>query len=980
MPQPNTTNTVFNNGLEASKFLNIPRSDSPSTTGLLQGALNYFPTEDKLKYWDGTTWQPIAAGVIEASNLQETTDEGNTTTNAIQITNYDNIDPSVNSLALYNTGTGLSYISNIYGTTETGLLNFSPTITALSKGSTNLFLGDETVGVAGAAFTTRVSGSNAINPTDFPTLSQVTALIPSPGTLQSVTNGANNNLTTNIIGVTGESNLPSDFTGTALGHRITGEISSGVTKYNEGIGIGGLNIEDERSEVFFGSSSFSLRFEDGTTAGAYINKRLQISNGINSQDAVTMNQLAAAAGTLQSVTTGTNNNKTTNSVHIAGEDNFISNSDGLTFSALLQSNSSTSFIQNNKGATETEISTISLFNETGSNTGQITFFIGGTDETRRSLRLYQTAYDGGNGVIANFNGKVVGQDATSNNQFTTLGQVNALIPVASSYIQNQNAVVQTPGNFNISGNGQANSFRALDNFSVGGTIATDINLQVNKAMSSTSSRAIEVSSTIGSGVSIARMFNATPTVSGSASLVNLHTFEANDATINAGGSVSNQRGFVGLLTSGTGKYNLYLSGTAANHLNGNTLVGTLTDNGEKLQVNGKATVSTAPTNPTDVVRLTDLSGYVTTNTNQTGLTGNKTWDGVQTFTNQMIFSQSGNSGFLVNSTLKLTKSSGTYFEGSGNGIALFTNPTGGVALLNADNLTVQRQFQFPNAAGTLALTSDLAGYVTIATSQTVTANKDFSGNINFYGTTFDVDNDNISLAKINVNGRGGGSPLKPFMIMNPAGTTNVSPTSTDIPAGFDAFALYGKRIADGTSHLSWKVRKVGSTDLADYGGSLLQTPLTADREWTLPDRSGVVALDGDYAKLSGDNFFTNGGVQTYYNNATTAAAFINTTSGLIGMQSGTDTKFSTIGFDGIVFNTHGLMGNGYAVLKSDNLSNAIQTFQVPDISGLLPAITSATPPATSSGTGKAGTMIISGGYLYICIATDSWVRAAASTF
>lgn len=39
---------------------------------------------------------------------------------------------------------------------------------------------------------------------------------------------------------------------------------------------------------------------------------------------------------------------------------------------------------------------------------------------------------------------------------------------------------------------------------------------------------------------------------------------------------------------------------------GKVLVGTTTDNGEKLQVNGKATVSTAPTNSTDVVRKLEL--------------------------------------------------------------------------------------------------------------------------------------------------------------------------------------------------------------------------------------------------------------------------------------------------------------------------------------------------------------------------------------
>jgi hypothetical protein len=54
---------------------------------------------------------------------------------------------------------------------------------------------------------------------------------------------------------------------------------------------------------------------------------------------------------------------------------------------------------------------------------------------------------------------------------------------------------------------------------------------------------------------------------------------------------TNNYGFYGLLSSGTGRWNLYMAGTAANYLNGTTLIGTTTDNstGAKLQVNGGIT-------------------------------------------------------------------------------------------------------------------------------------------------------------------------------------------------------------------------------------------------------------------------------------------------------------------------------------------------------------------------------------------------------
>lgn len=65
-------------------------------------------------------------------------------------------------------------------------------------------------------------------------------------------------------------------------------------------------------------------------------------------------------------------------------------------------------------------------------------------------------------------------------------------------------------------------------------------------------------------------------------------FSASDITASV-----TMMGFRGLLTSGTGKWNLFMSGTAANHLQGDTLIGTSSGDGvNKLQVAGSVTVST----------------------------------------------------------------------------------------------------------------------------------------------------------------------------------------------------------------------------------------------------------------------------------------------------------------------------------------------------------------------------------------------------
>lgn len=56
---PNNTNTNFTNGLGASKFFNIPRGTTPPTTGVLAGSL-FYHTTNGLQYYDGANWQTLS--------------------------------------------------------------------------------------------------------------------------------------------------------------------------------------------------------------------------------------------------------------------------------------------------------------------------------------------------------------------------------------------------------------------------------------------------------------------------------------------------------------------------------------------------------------------------------------------------------------------------------------------------------------------------------------------------------------------------------------------------------------------------------------------------------------------------------------------------------------------------------------------------------------------------------------------------------
>lgn len=102
--------------------------------------------------------------------------------------------------------------------------------------------------------------------------------------------------------------------------------------------------------------------------------------------------------------------------------------------------------------------------------------------------------------------------------------------------------------------------------------------------------------------------------------------------------------------------------------------------------------------------IPSLANYVTTNTNQS-ITG------IKTFTNEQLFSN----GLTIN---------GGYLTFADSGFS---------STLDTTTLTASRAILLPNASGTLALTSDLSSYVTLASNQTVTGLKTFTNDQTFNG-------------------------------------------------------------------------------------------------------------------------------------------------------------------------------------------------------------------------------------------------------
>lgn len=166
--------------------------------------------------------------------------------------------------------------------------------------------------------------------------------------------------------------------------------------------------------------------------------------------------------------------------------------------------------------------------------------------------------------------------------------------------------IYTAGTLTVTGNSNFS-----DNIAIGSGAATFYSLLINKsATGGTTIRGIYVNSAIQSGVTSSyRTFESNiSTAAASFTVGSINHFVANPNSFGAGSTVTEQNGFSaeanitgatsnygfrGKIPSATGRWNLYMDGTATNYLNGNLQIGTptVTAGAEKLQVTGTASIS-----------------------------------------------------------------------------------------------------------------------------------------------------------------------------------------------------------------------------------------------------------------------------------------------------------------------------------------------------------------------------------------------------
>jgi hypothetical protein len=182
--------------------------------------------------------------------------------------------------------------------------------------------------------------------------------------------------------------------------------------------------------------------------------------------------------------------------------------------------------------------------------------------------------------------------------------------------------------WNLYMNGTANNYMA-GRLGIGNTDLSTQNLYVRQNITGgVNAFNIYGRSVIQSDVTNTAMmyYSFASTAAASFTLTNLHHFSAFQSGLGAGSAITNQYGFYahnalvgatnnygffGDIAAATGRWNFYANGSAPNYLNGELLLGSTSNTGEKLQVTGTAKITDSATFSKAYSNTSDLGIIVT---------------------------------------------------------------------------------------------------------------------------------------------------------------------------------------------------------------------------------------------------------------------------------------------------------------------------------------------------------------------------------
>ena len=196
----------------------------------------------------------------------------------------------------------------------------------------------------------------------------------------------------------------------------------------------------------------------------------------------------------------------------------------------------------------------------------------------------------------------IGAGSSITNQYGFYAE-NTLTGATNNYAYFSNLASGT-GRWNLYMSGSASNFLAGSLGLGSASFATHAFRNAKTITGGATSYGTATEGTIQSDVTSALLFRAQGNTAAATFTTDIQYFAATQGSFGAGSTVTNQYGFVvassligatnnygfyGNIGSGSGRWNLYMVGTANNHLAGNLLIGSTADNGSKLQVTGGAT-------------------------------------------------------------------------------------------------------------------------------------------------------------------------------------------------------------------------------------------------------------------------------------------------------------------------------------------------------------------------------------------------------
>jgi hypothetical protein len=289
------------------------------------------------------------------------------------------------------------------------------------------------------------------------------------------------------------------------------------------------------------------------------------------------------------------------------------------------------------------------------------------------------------------------------------------------------------------------------------------------------------------------------------------------------------------------------------------------------------------------------------------------------------------------------------------------------AYLKTTNFTTQREFEFPDNDGTLALLSDISGGATPSLEEVTNVGNE---------TTNEILINNLKL-KDNTSGQYANifTDDNTITFVDSNGNSTFASSQT-------AFNIFQSALIQGT------------IDAGD---------ITANRIYKLPNISGTVSLNNTITmQMTSDNNSvinkTSGNAFTFNNTAASWTSFL-------GAGGGNSIRFrienpgvTRLAMEGTGFTSTNLSTNSQASINSDGtllLDNTTSkrailrqgpsqsatpiTIDLPLVSGALPTI-GYTAPSSATDTGTTGEVRVTSTFIYTCIATNTWVRGTMATW